>query len=220
MLAPRSIASEHVPLGLGRGQLVVDRPHGRRVVERVPSVTASMMAAESFDRYSSRTPSCTRSLSPRCSSVPRSGTMRPGWPRPPCRDRRPRRSRADRCPHLEQQLLARRPLGNRSAGRDRADEPHRVRAGVRRDLVPDRSRTVDRFTTPVGRSAASRHSASRTAQTEVVGAGAHTTVFPYAIDGARISPGIVYGQFGLMTETTPRGIRCRRTRLSASTEGG
>ena len=67
---------------------------------------------------------------------------------------------------------------------------------------------VTMFTTPGGSSAASRHSASVAAQIDVVGAGAHTTVFPYAIAGARISPGIVYGQFhGLMIETTPRGTR-------------
>ena len=67
---------------------------------------------------------------------------------------------------------------------------------------------VTMFTTPGGMSAASRHAASFAAQIEVVGAGAHTTVFPYAIAGARISAGIVYGQFhGLMIETTPRGTR-------------
>ena len=67
---------------------------------------------------------------------------------------------------------------------------------------------VTMFTTPGGISAASMHSASFAAQSDVVGAGAQTTVFPYAIAGARISAGIVYGQFqGLMIETTPRGTR-------------
>jgi hypothetical protein len=80
---------------------------------------------------------------------------------------------------------------------------------------------VTRFTTPGGRSAASRHSASRTAHTEVVGAAAHTTVLPYASAGASSSPGMVYGQFhGLMTATTPRGTRWSSTRLRASTDGG
>ena len=80
---------------------------------------------------------------------------------------------------------------------------------------------VTTFTTPAGRSASSRHPANRAAQTLVVGAGAQTTAFPYAIAGARISPGIVYGQFqGLMIETMPRGTRSSRTRLFASTEGG
>ncbi len=50
---------------------------------------------------------------------------------------------------------------------------------------------VTMFTTPRGSSAASRHDANAAAQTDVEGAGAHTTVFPYAIAGARISPGIV-----------------------------
>ena len=55
----------------------------------------------------------------------------------------------------------------------------------------------------------------------MVGAGAQTTAFPYAIAGASSSPGIVYGQFhGLMTETTPRGTRWSSTRLFASTDGG
>ncbi len=67
---------------------------------------------------------------------------------------------------------------------------------------------VTMLTTPGGSSAASKHSASFTAHSDVVGAGAHTTVLPYAIAGARSSPGIVYGQFhGLMIETTPRGTR-------------
>ncbi len=65
------------------------------------------------------------------------------------------------------------------------------------------------------------HSARRTAQTLVVGAGASTTALPYASAGATISAGIVYGQFhGLITLTTPRGTRYRKTRLPASTEGG
>ena len=67
---------------------------------------------------------------------------------------------------------------------------------------------MTRLKVPGGRSASAITSASATAQTLVVGAGARTTVFPLARAGATISPGIVYGQFqGLMTPATPRGTR-------------
>src|SRR5919108_6539200 len=75
--------------------------------------------------------------------------------------------------------------------------------------------------TPAGSSASTMHSASFTAQTDVEGAGTHTTAFPAASAGAISSAGIVYGQFqGVMTPTTPRGTRYSSTRLAASTEGG
>jgi hypothetical protein len=45
--------------------------------------------------------------------------------------------------------------------------------------------------TPAGSSAAAMHSASLTAQTEVVGAGTQTTAFPAASAGAITSAGIV-----------------------------
>ena len=52
------------------------------------------------------------------------------------------------------------------------------------------------------------HSASFTAQTDVVGAGTQTTAFPAASAGATTSAGMVYGQFhAVMTPTTPFGTR-------------
>jgi hypothetical protein len=75
--------------------------------------------------------------------------------------------------------------------------------------------------TPPGNSASTTHSASFTAQTDVVGAGAQTTALPAASAGAITSAGIVYGQFqGVIAPTTPRGTRYWRMRLAASTEGG
>ncbi len=80
---------------------------------------------------------------------------------------------------------------------------------------------VTRLKAPGGRSASPIAPASATAHTLVVGAGARTTVFPLARAGARISPGIVYGQFhGLMTPATPRGTRYTNTRLPSVTDGG
>src|SRR4051812_44840990 len=80
---------------------------------------------------------------------------------------------------------------------------------------------VRRLKTPGGRSAATTHSASLIAQSDVDGAAAQTTAFPYASEGARISAGIVYGQFhGLITPATPRGTRSTSTRLLPSMEGG
>jgi hypothetical protein len=62
--------------------------------------------------------------------------------------------------------------------------------------------------TPAGSSAAAMHSASITAETEVVGAGTQITAFPAASAGAITSAGIVYGQFqGVMTPTAPFGTR-------------
>ena len=67
---------------------------------------------------------------------------------------------------------------------------------------------VTRLKTPAGSSASTRHSASFTAQTVVEAAGDQTTAFPAARAGARISAGIVYGQFhGVTAPTTPRGTR-------------
>src|SRR5919202_5356741 len=80
---------------------------------------------------------------------------------------------------------------------------------------------VTRLKTPAGRSASTRHSASATAETDVVGAGTQTTAFPDASAGASASAGIVYGQFhGVITPTTPRGRRYASTRFAASTDGG
>src|ERR671933_3097228 len=73
---------------------------------------------------------------------------------------------------------------------------------------------VTRLKTPRGRSAATMHSASATAETDVVGAGTQTTAFPEASAGASASAGIVYGQFhGVITATGPSGRRISSTRL-------
>ena len=70
---------------------------------------------------------------------------------------------------------------------------------------------VTRLNAPGGRSAAWMHSASFTAHTLVVGAGASTTALPAASAGATISRHRV-GQFhGLITPTTPRGTRQEHT---------
>src|SRR5919108_2475812 len=79
---------------------------------------------------------------------------------------------------------------------------------------------VTRLKTPLGSSASTTHSASLTAQTEVDAAGDQTTAFPAASAGARISAGIVYGQFqGVTTPTTPRGPRGTRNPPGAALGG-
>ena len=55
---------------------------------------------------------------------------------------------------------------------------------------------VTRFTAPLGTPAASQHSMSLIAQTDVVGAGTQTTVLPMANAGARLqSTGMFIGKF-------------------------
>ena len=64
-------------------------------------------------------------------------------------------------------------------------------------------------------------STSTALHTDVLGAGAHTTVLPAASAGAMTCAGIVYGQFhGVMTATTPSGRRSMRTRAPGSRLGG
>jgi hypothetical protein len=63
--------------------------------------------------------------------------------------------------------------------------------------------------------------ARATAQTAVDGAGVHTTALPHASAGAISSAGIVYGPVqGLITPTTPSGLRTSMTRLPGENELG
>jgi ABC-type protease/lipase transport system fused ATPase/permease subunit len=81
---------------------------------------------------------------------------------------------------------------------------------------PGRNATV-----PGGRSASAIASTRTALKTDVLGAGAHTTVFPAASAGAMTWAGIVYGQFhGVMAATTPSGRRSISTRAPGSRLGG
>src|SRR5918998_202524 len=101
-----------------------------------------------------------------------------------------------------------------SAALPRAEERRdqaRVGGGGKVDVVQDHHRPVAAHLQDEslsGSPASTMHSASLTAQIEVVGAGVQTTAFPQASAGATASAAMVYGQFhGVITPTTPRGTR-------------
>ena len=137
-VAPRSSASRHVTLGLGRGRLVVDRPHRRRVVERVAE------ADPLVDRRGEPREVLVLHVLVDEDPLARRAAL-PGVQE--ARDERRLDGRVEVAvlqdherpvaAHLEQQLLAGGPLRHRVAGRDRADEPDGLRPGVRGDLVAD-----------------------------------------------------------------------------------
>ena len=145
-----------------------------------PSSIRSAIASDSFERYSSFTSSWTRNLSPAvqlCPALRNEAT-------------RVASTALSRSPSSQITSGPFPPISSRSsfpAARwatvcPVAIEPMKPTACVPGFAAISSPTTgpgpVTMFTTPGGRSAASMHSASPTAQIEVVGAGAHTTVFP------------------------------------------